>query len=201
MFFGIMLAELSTEDQNFVLQIYEKYGKFMFKKAYEILQDEHDAADAVQDAMLKIIKFIDKFHGDDNNEIHNKVVICIRGIIEHKAIYHYNEKKKRYAHENGMCFAFEDDEEAQIREIEDSSADIEHLIITLETQEKVQRALCRMSHDLQDAVNLVYFSGYSQAEAAEFLGINAGTLRKRIYTARKQLAKLLEGEYDERNEE
>lgn len=196
-----MLAELSTEEQNFVLQIYEDYREFMFKRAYEILCNEHDAADAVQDAMLKIIRFIDKFQGNDSNEIHNKVVIGIRSTIERKAIDHYNGKKKQRENETDMSVTFEDDEESQMREVEDSSADIEQLLLTHEMQEDVQRALQQLSLDLQDAVNLVYFSGYSQVEAAEYLGIKDGTMRKRIFTARKQLAKILGGEYGERNEE
>lgn len=196
-----MLAELSTEEQNFVLQIYEDYREFMFKRAYEILRNEHDAADAVQDAMLKIIRFIDKFQVNDSNEIHNKVVIGIRSTIERKAIDHYNGKKKQRENETDMSVTFEDDEESQMREVEDSSADIEQLLLTHEMQEDVQRALQQLSLDLQDAVNLVYFSGYSQVEAAEYLGIKDGTMRKRIFTARKQLAKILGGEYGERNEE
>lgn len=196
-----MLAELSTEEQNFVLQIYEDYREFMFKRAYEILRNEHDAADAVQDAMLKIIKFIDKFQGNDSNEIHNKVVIGIRSTIERKAIDHYNGKKKQRENETDMSVTFEDDEESQMREVEDSSADIEQLLLTHEMQEDVQRALQQLSLDLQDAVNLVYFSGYSRVEAAEYLGIKDGTMRKRIFTARKQLAKIFGGEYGERNEE
>ena len=196
-----MLAELSTEEQNFVLQIYEDYREFMFKRAYEILRNEHDAADAVQDAMLKIIKFIDKFQGNDSNEIHNKVVIGIRSTIERKAIDHYNGKKKQRENETDMSVTFEDDEESQMREVEDSSVDIEQLLLTHEMQEDVQRALQQLSLDLQDAVNLVYFIGYSQVEAAEYLGIKDGTMRKRIFTARKQLAKILGGEYGERNEE
>ena len=196
-----MLAELSTEEQNFVLQIYEDYREFMFKRAYEILRNEHDAADAVQDAMLKIIKFIDKFQGNDSNEIHNKVVIGIRSTIERKAIDHYNGKKKQRENETDMSVTFEDDEESQMREVEDSSVDIEQLLLTHEMQEDVQRALQQLSLDLQDAVNQVYFIGYSQVEAAEYLGIKDGTMRKRIFTARKQLAKILGGEYGERNEE
>lgn len=196
-----MLAEISTEEQNFVLQIYEDYREFMFKRAYEILHNEHDAAEAVQDAMLKIIKFIDKFQGNDSNEIHNKVVIGIRSTIERKAIDHYNVRKKQRENETDMSITFEDDEESQIREVEDSSVDIERFLLTREMQEDVQRALQQLSLDLQDAVNLVYFSGYSQVEAAEYLGIKDGTMRKRIFTAKKQLAKILGGEYGERNEE
>ena len=184
-----------------MLQIYEDYREFMFKRACEILRNEHDAADAVQDAMLKIIKFIDKFQGNDSNEIHNKVVIGIRSTIERKAIDHYNVKKKQRENETDMSITFEDDEESQIREVEDSSVDIERFLLTREMQEDVQRALQQLSLDLQDAVNLVYFSGYSQVEAAEYLGIKDGTMRKRIFTARKQLAKILGGEYGERNEE
>lgn len=200
MLFITILADLSVEEKDFVLRIYEDYGDYMYKEAYKILRNEHDAADAVQDAMVKIIKFIAKFEGNTGNEIRNKVVICIRSTIRRKAIDHYNINKKRYAKETDFFVRFYDDDETRESEPEDENADIEQIVITKEVQEAVQKAILQLPTELQDAINLVYYCDFSCVEAAKFLGITDNALRNRLYRARKKLKEMLRGDFGEFNE-
>ena len=51
-----MLAALSEDDRDFVSGIFEEYGKQMYSIALDILKNEHDADDALQETMYKIIK-------------------------------------------------------------------------------------------------------------------------------------------------
>ena len=199
MLFISLLADLSVEQKDLVLDIYEKYADFMYSEAYKILHNGHDAEDAVSDTMVKIIKYIEKFSENDGNEIRNKVVISIRSAIRNKAIDYYKSNKKKSGKEIGMIFTPDDDDEFEV-EVEDKGVNIEELMITKETQEVVQKALLQLTEEQQYAINLVYFSGFSQEEAAEYLGIKAGTLRKHIFTARNKLRELLGGEFGERNE-
>lgn len=200
MLFITILADLSVEEKDLVLRIYEDYGDYMYKEAYKILRNEHDAADAVQDAMLKIIKFISKFEGNTGNEIRNKVVIGIRSTIRRKAIDHYNSNKKRYAKETDFFVRFYDDDETRESEPEDENADIEQIVITKEMQEAVQKAILQLPPELQDAINLVYYCDFSCIEAAKFLGITDNALRNRLYRARKKLKEMLRGDFGEFNE-
>ena len=55
-----MLAALSEDDRDFVSGIFEEYGKQMYSIALDILKNEHDADDALQETMYKIIKYVDK---------------------------------------------------------------------------------------------------------------------------------------------
>lgn len=199
MIFIPLLADLSVEQKDLVLDIYEKYADFMYSEAYGILHNKHDAEDAVSDTMVKIIKYIEKFSENDGNKIRNKVVISIRSAIRNKAIDYYKSNKKKSGKEVDMIFTPDDDDEFEV-EVEDKGVNIEELMITKETQEIVQKALLQLTEEQQYAINLVYFSGFSQEEAAEYLGIKAGTLRKRIFTARNKLRELLGGEFGERNE-
>lgn len=200
MLFITILADLSVEEKDFVLRIYEDYGDYMYKEAYKILRNEHDAADAVQDAMVKIIKFIAKFEGNTGNEIRNKVVIGIRSTIRRKAIDHYNINKKRYAKETDFFVRFYDDDETRESEPEDENADIEQIVITKEMQDIVQKAILQLPTELQDAINLVYYCDFSCIEAAKFLGITDNALRNRLYRARKKLKEMLRGDFGEFNE-
>ena len=69
-------------------------------------------------------------------------------------------------------------------------------MIKEEEYEIVRKALLELTQDMQDAVNLVYMSGYSCAEAADFLGISDVALRARLFKARKRLKEILEKELD-----
>ena len=56
MLLDIMLVALSEDDRDFVSGIFEEYGKQMYSIALDILKNEHDADDALQETMYKIIK-------------------------------------------------------------------------------------------------------------------------------------------------
>jgi len=62
---AIILASLETEEekQEF-LQLYEQYRQLMFNRAYAILQNEHNAEDAVSTAFLHIAENFQKISAE-----------------------------------------------------------------------------------------------------------------------------------------
>ena len=56
MIFTQMLAILDDNEQNLVMEIYDKYKKYIFSIAYDILKNQHDSEDVLNDVMIKIIK-------------------------------------------------------------------------------------------------------------------------------------------------
>jgi RNA polymerase sigma-70 factor (ECF subfamily) len=59
---------------------------------------------------------------------------------------------------------------------------------------RVHRALEELPEREREVVALAYWSGLSQSEVAEFLGIPLGTVKTRTRAALAHLADLLEGE-------
>ena len=53
----------------------------------------------------------------------------------------------------------------------------------------VREALQNLSEDVRLTVTLSYINGYSHAEVAQFLDVPVGTVRSRLYSAKKQLRK------------
>lgn len=196
MLFYFMLSALTDDDRQFVEKIYNEYGNYMYYTAYSILKNEHDAEDAVNDAMCKIIKYLSKFEKSDNENACNMVTICIRSIIKNKAIDNYNKNKKRSKIFDDYYIKDKDDDEYVVRDFEDKSFVLEEKVIRQEECEIVRKALLELTQDMQDAVNLVYMSGYSCTEAADFLGISDVALRARLFKARKRLKEILEKELD-----
>lgn len=57
---------------------------------------------------------------------------------------------------------------------------------------EVHDAVSRLDPDLQEAIILVCLAGFSYDEAGEVIGTPAGTIKSRVFRARKQLMVLLE---------
>lgn len=152
--FFLLLGALNEDDRDFVLALYERYGDFLYKTAYDILKNQSDAEDAVQDVMCKIIKHLDKFESSSERAIQNQIVIYISSIARNTAIDAYRKRARTMQKETGLYIQTEDGEETAV-ELEDEDADIEDIAVTKETRTAVQHALLTLSRDLQDAVNLV----------------------------------------------
>ncbi len=188
--FLILLSSLNEEDRTFIEALYYRYGDFMYKTALDILHDSHDAEDAVMDVMCKIIKYAAKFDGASDTQIQNQIVIGIRTTVKRKAIDCYNARKKVKQNE---LYLYELEESNF--EIEDVDGDQRELLLTKESRLAVQKALTLLPKAQQDAINLVYYGGYSTVEAADFLNITVEALRGRLHKARNNLKKLLRSEF------
>lgn len=187
----LLLSSLNEDDRNFVLELYEKYGDYLYKTAYDILGNRNDAEDAVQDAMYKIIKHLDKFESSQEKKIRNQLVIYITSIARNTAIDVYRKRANSMRKETGLYIQTEDGEEL-LTEPEDETAAVENIAVTKENCIAVQRAMLTLSQELQDEVNLVYLCGYSCVEAADVLCISDNAVRARIFKARKKLRSMLE---------
>lgn len=92
--FFLLLGVLNEDDRDFVLALYERYGDFLYKTAYDILKNQSDAEDAVQDVMCKIIKHLDKFESSSERAIQNQIVIYISSIARNTAIDAYRKRAR-----------------------------------------------------------------------------------------------------------
>ena len=64
------------------------------------------------------------------------------------------------------------------------------------TSLRVHRALEELPEREREVIALAYWSGLSQSEVAEFLGIPLGTVKTRTRTALQRLADILDGELE-----
>ena len=194
-----MMAALNDDDRDFVSGIFKEYGKQLYYIALDILKNEHDANDALQETMYKIIKYIDKFTDDNKTNARNKIMIGLRVAIRNTSFRQYRKQQKKNKHETYFFYESDDEDDVTI-EIEDETANIDDTIIKGEDCRKIKEALLNLSPDLQDAVNLVYYCDFSCVEAAKFLGVTDTALRNRLYQARKKLKEALRGDFSEYNE-
>ena len=122
MLFAMMLAELDDDDRDFVFQLWEEYGDYMYSTAYDILGSREDAEDAVQEIVLKIMDNLTKFTDRDPDSVRNQIVIYVRCITKNTAIDAYRKNKRRAVH-------LAEDAET-VREVPDFASLPDELVLT-----------------------------------------------------------------------
>ena len=181
-----MLAILDDNEQNLVMEIYDKYKKYIFSIAYDILKNQHDSEDVLNDVMIKIIKNIDKFAESSGKKMESLVVIFTRNT----AIDHYRRNKKEADRRAPMYYVNEDGEAEQIDVVADEKT--EEVVLSNENVEIMQKLLLCLPREDRELIELVCLHNFSYKEVAELLGVSVGVVGSRYMRAKKKLLRKLE---------
>lgn len=170
------LSRLETEESKskFTL-LYEKYIKLMHFVAYKILLDEQLSEDAVHNAFIKLVNYLDTIEDIECHKTKNFIVIIVRSA----ALDLYRKRKRQ----STVPF-----EEVEFTVQSDNEIDEYTDVGILKETIKV------MPDTLRDVLELKYFYGNSNLEIAKTLSISEETVRKRLERAREKLSSLLEME-------
>jgi len=88
-----LISALNDEnDRRIARDLYDLYSSRMKKYAYSILKNEHDAEDAVQDTMVRIIKNLPKFKTYSAEATEKLVVVYLKNVA--LSIYQENKKSR-----------------------------------------------------------------------------------------------------------
>lgn len=119
---------INENDSHIIRKLYEKYSKFMFKIALDILKDNYSAEDAVQQSLIRIIENIDKIDESNEKRTRNFIGIIVRNI----SINIYNKNKSNNENIN-------DDIEIE------SKLDIPAIIISKESIKNIEKCISNLS--------------------------------------------------------
>jgi RNA polymerase sigma-70 factor, ECF subfamily len=150
-------------------ELFYRHHRQLYRLAVVSSRNLEDAADALQDAMLKAHRNAPYFRHDSavSSWLYRIVVnACLDRLRRHKS----------------YPTTALDDEDCQIG---DPAARVETAIV-------VERALMRLPVEQRAVVVAVDMQGYSVAETARMLGIAEGTVKSRCSRARAKLAQALE---------
>ncbi len=169
----------TKEEKQLAIRLYEKYSKFMFKVAYDILNDSYAAEDALQQAFIKISNNLKKI--DEHNETSTRNFIGL--VTRNTAIDMYNKIKKQ-------PLPLDDADTC------DKNCDISSLIITRETYNRILKHINDLKPHYREIIFLKFEENLKYDEISKLLDITPENARKRIERARTQLIKLLTEEDD-----
>lgn len=176
------LSLLETEEQkSFVEQLYTRYEQYMYKSAFGILHNRHDAEDAVHNAFMRIVKNIDNVMHIERSKIKSFIVIIIRNC----AITIYRKKKK------DSLYDIDDENMPDVADTIDMEQDVLNRI----EREKIRSVLNGMKEDQKHILIMRYYLDMSIENIASSLDITYDAARKRLDRAKSSLMKALSEEY------
>ena len=157
------------KDQSKVELIYTSFREYMTYRAYEKVKNKSDAEDAVHEAMLRIIKHIDKV------DVSDKVMLkSFCGKVAENAAKDINRKR-------GSAV-----EEFPLEEIEEVPADDselpDNLFFTKEAYDSIRSEVAELSDCVRDVCTLKFVQGFNDLEIADLLCMNYKTVS--VYASR-----------------
>ena len=158
------------------------YEKTVYNVALQMTGSREDAQDLTQDAFLKAYSSLDSFRGD------SKFSSWLYRIVSNLCL----DFKRRQGRRPSASLTVEDDEGETLQlDIADESQSPETLLERKLTREAVQRGLRELPDEQRQILLLREIQGMSYEEIGETMHLEAGTVKSRIFRARKKLCAFL----------
>lgn len=160
----IYLSMIDTQEERDLFEaLYTTYRYLMLHVASKILQNHHDAEDAVHEAFLSVIKNFDKFSDVESPKTRSLIVL----IVERKAIDILRKKHKE-----------------NITEINEDILGIE---VPPPGDLGVADAIVRLSANHREVLLMRFDIGLTNREIAKLLDITESGVRKLLGRAKREL--------------
>lgn len=164
-------------DQAAFATLVRRYSGAVFNQAYRMLDDAHEAEDAVQEVFLRAYRRLDSY------DTERRFVTWLLSIGSNFCI---DRLRRRRGSRLGL------DEVALW--LPSGEPGPEALALRDERRLAVQRALQRLPDTYRGVTVLRYWHDLSYLEIAEAMGLTEATVKTRLHRARKLLAEALEAE-------
>ncbi len=169
-------------DANAFEVLVTEYEKSVYNIALRMTGNAEDAADMTQEAFIKAYNNISSFRGD------SKFSVWLYRIVSNVCLDYLRSKNRRPT----VSLTVEDDQgEDTEMEIADNSDTPEEMLERSLTRDSVRRGLNALPPDYRQILLLREIQGMSYDEIAEALSLEAGTVKSRIFRARKKLCAFL----------
>ena len=165
---------------------YEKlvleYQKNVYNLALRLTGDPEDAADMAQEAFIKAYSSLSGYRGE------SKFSVWLYRIVSNVCLDFLRAKKRRLT--VSLSVTDDDGEDTEL-DIADESKSPERIFERAMTRDAVRRGLAALTPEYRQILILRELQGMSYEEIAEVLGLESGTVKSRIFRARKKLCAFL----------
>jgi RNA polymerase sigma-70 factor (ECF subfamily) len=159
----------------------ERHSRPIFRVAYRMTGNEHDADDVVQETFLRVYRQIDKFEERANFStwLHRIAINCCLDLL-----------RARGRHDKHHAGGIEDED--MDRTLQTNEPQPDRLALSAEVQRHVTAALERLSGNERIAFVLRHYEGMPVEEIGKTLGIQVNAAKHTIFRAVKKLRESLE---------
>ena len=182
----VLKSAMATEAEAPTVEtLVADYSRMVFRIAYSILRNHHDAEDAAQECFLRVWKHKDRLHDVQNAKT------WLARIAWTTALDKRRTGRKMLSLDDGNPGA------ELLDSLSDSSPAADEQLVNRQKQQLLQRLIAALPEDLAQTLELSTVQELNSAEIADVMKIPEGSVRTRLFRARKQLKEkltvLLEG--------
>lgn len=164
-----ILPGKADHDATFAVLV-QVHARLMYRIAYAVLRNPHDAEDAVQDVFVKILR---------SRPAPEQMRAYLSKAVYRAALDRLPRKNTRALEEEEEFFS--------------TAASQEELAAASAEQERLRRMIEALPEELRQPLVLMALEELTSREVAHLLGIPEGTVRTRAQRAREELRKRFEG--------
>ncbi len=169
-------------DVNAFEKLVLEYEKNVYNIALRMTGNSEDASDMTQEAFIKAYNSLQSFRGD------SKFSVWIYRIATNVCLDFLRSKSRRPT----VSLSVEDNDGEDVQlDVADESQSPELLLDRQMTRESVRRGLETLSPEYRQILLLREIQGLSYDEISQALGLEVGTVKSRIFRARKKLCAFL----------
>lgn len=182
---SFLMAVEDAKTRGVLEEIYVKYSVDLFNISYDILKNEFDAQDCVQDAVLKLVKYIDWIEEMENSHSKNFIFMVVRNTAYNLYQKNKNHKKIEIKYSEELSSGF--------------SESTEDLVIRMEDINRIYKRLRKTKKEYVEIITLKYSYGFKINEVADVLCISESNARARLSRAKTAVKReLMKGDcFDE----
>lgn len=169
-------------DANAFEELVLKYEKTVYNLALRMVGDRDDASDMTQEAFIKAYGSLSSFRGD------SKFSVWIYRITTNVCLDFLRSKSRKQ--QVSLTVSDDDDEDAQL-DIPDPSSDPEQQLMQKMSMQSVEEGLKTLPDKQRQILVMRELGGMSYAEIGKALSLEEGTVKSRIFRARKRLCTFL----------
>ena len=158
------------------------YEKSVYNIALRMTGNSEDASDMTQEAFIKAYNSLQAFRGD------SKFSVWLYRIATNVCLDFLRSRSRRPT----VSLSMEDNDGDEVQlDVADESQSPELLLDRQMTRESVRRGLDTLTPEYRQILLLREIQGLSYDEISQALGLEVGTVKSRIFRARKKLCAFL----------
>lgn len=168
-------------------QCINEYGKEIYSFCSQITRNKEEAEDLYQDTFLKALELGEKIDYRRNPKSYF-VSIALRI---------WKNRKRKFAWRKRIAGTVELAEEVVSDEVSGKEGAVEDIVLEKQWKEEVKKAVDKLDEKYRIPVYLYYTLDFSVEQIGKIIKLPEGTVKSRLYKARKLLKQELEVVLDE----
>lgn len=173
-----IIDRVNGGDTEAFAELVRRYEKTVFNIALRMVGDRDDAADMTQEAFIKAYGSLGSFRGD------SRFSAWLYRITTNVCLDHLRARARKKQ-------VSLDDDDGQELELPDMRAMPEEQLMRKLSMQAVRRGLERLAPEHRQILIMRELGGMSYAEISSALSLEEGTVKSRIFRARKNLCSFL----------